>query len=90
MITILKYFNHCFNIFFLIEAIIKIIGLGTLYFRILENVFDFIIVIVSITATAIDVFTTKEILGVAAIFRVFRVGRTFKLFRNLKSVHLII
>lgn len=74
----------------MIEAIIKIIGLGTLYFRILENVFDFIIVIVSITATAIDVFTTKEILGVAAIFRVFRVGRTFKLFRNLKSVHLII
>lgn len=90
MIEILKYLNYAFNIFFLLEALIKIIGLGVLYFKIIENIFDFVIVIISVGATFVDLFTTTEVLGVTVVFRIFRIGRTFKLFRDLKSVHLII
>ena len=40
--------NHGFTIFFLLEAIIKIIGFGYRYFKDRWNVFDFFLAITSI------------------------------------------
>lgn len=45
---ILKIFNILFTVIFTLEAIVKIIGLRLHYFRIGWNVFDFIVVILSL------------------------------------------
>ena len=45
---ILEYFNWVFTGIFTIECILKLIGLGIYYFRIPWNLFDFIVVVLSL------------------------------------------
>ena len=58
-INTLNYISIGFSTLFLLEAIVKIIGLGSRYFKIGENLFDFVIVIVSVIASTLDIFITN-------------------------------
>lgn len=78
-----------FTIIFFLEAVIKILGLGIRYFKIGENIFDFVVSLISVGAIFVQFFEDKNFLGVTVVVRLFRIGRIFKLFRNLESIHLI-
>lgn len=48
MAKVTEYINLVFTVVFVIEAIIKIIGLRFHYFRRAWNVFDFVVVVLSV------------------------------------------
>ncbi|XP_064620216.1 sodium channel protein 1 brain-like isoform X2 [Lineus longissimus] len=84
----LEIVNICFTTVFTLEAIIKIIGLRWHYFRRAWNVFDFIIVILSIVGVILDdllkdVFITPTLLRVV---RIFRIGRVLRLIKAAKGI----
>ena len=89
MIRILDDIGIGFTLIFFLEAMIKIIGLGTRYFKITENIFDFIIALISGIAIFSQYLTDKNFVGITVVVRLFRIGRIFKLFRELESIHLI-
>jgi len=94
--------NVAFGSIFVIEAIIKIIGLGPRwYFRDAWNVFDFAVVALSVATTILDImnkeFYCKKEKGEAVanvpglqILRVFRIARVFRLVRRLKGLRQMI
>ena len=76
--------NQVFSFFFILEAIIKLVGFGKSYFIDRWNTFDFIVVLLGLIFVLLDYFA--GIGGAATLFiiRSLRIGRTFKLFRKLK------
>ena len=82
--------NLCFLGIFVVEAIIKLLGYGLRYFKDTWNRFDFITVLLSISALIISNFSgNKEFSGITQLVRVFRLGRLFKLFKSLKTLQII-
>lgn len=51
MSQVLDYIGIAFTFVFLVETVIKIIGLGLLYFKFSANIFDFLVTIISVVAT---------------------------------------
>jgi len=90
--------NVGFGAVFILEAIIKIIGLGPRwYFKDAWNVFDFTVVLLGLGTTILDVINKEYYCGpdkgesVAnvpglQILRVFRICRVFRLVRRLKGL----
>ena len=78
--SVLEYISLGFTSVFLSEAIIKLLALGWKYFKDPWNQFDFLIVLVSLP----DFVPNVDIPG-AAVFRIFRIGRLFKLVRGAKG-----
>ncbi|GFR71119.1 sodium channel protein [Elysia marginata] len=84
----LEMMNIIFTTVFLLEAIVKIIGLRYHYFRFLWNIFDFIILIMSILGIILNdilsnLFVTPTLLRV---IRVFRIGRVLRLIKAAKGI----
>eukprot|EP01135_Chromosphaera_perkinsii_P008623 Nk52_evm65s1401 gene=Nk52_evmTU65s1401 len=86
----LKNINLFFVCAFGLEAIVKIIALGKNYFKSWWNVFDFLIVLVSIMDVILDKMNDDEdensafspsLLRTARVLRVFRIGRILRLLR---------
>jgi len=80
--------NIIFTASFALEAVVKIIGLRFHYFRFLWNIFDFIIVILSILGIILEdtmsgIFITPTLLR---IIRVFRIGRVLRLIKAAKGI----
>ncbi|CAH1797368.1 unnamed protein product [Owenia fusiformis] len=80
--------NLVFTTVFALEAIVKIIGMGWHYFRRVWNVFDFIVVFLSIIGVILDdlltsIFITPTLLRVV---RVFRIGRVLRLVKAAKGI----
>ena len=80
--------NIVFTTIFTLEAILKLIGYRQHYFRIGWNVFDFIVVVVSILSIALnDVLLSNNVSpSILRLLRVLRVGRIVRLFRASKGV----
>lgn len=78
-----------FTFIFLVEVVIKITGLGVLYFKFATNVFDFVITLVSVAVEVAEIVNPEISFGATSVIRVFRVGRIFKLFRELRPIGLI-
>ena len=75
--TVLDLTNVIFTIIFTFEAIIKMVGLGFKgYFRDKFNIFDLVVVIISL----IEMFLSEEGGAVSAL-RAFRLFRIFKIFK---------
>ncbi|XP_013413556.1 sodium channel protein 1 brain [Lingula anatina] len=88
MTQVLEYFNIVFTTIFSLEALVKIIGMRWHYFRRVWNVFDFIIVVLSIVGIAFNdflktYFVTPSLLRVV---RVFRIGRVLRLVKAAKGI----
>jgi hypothetical protein len=79
----LKVTNYFFVVAFAGEMVIKLLGLGTLYFKDTFNLFDGFIVIVSFVEVAV------KVKGMTAL-RMFRLARIFKMARNWASLRNII
>ena len=80
--TVLKYGNQVFAYIFLVEAVVKLIGLGFYqYFDDSWNIFDFTLVVLSLVGDFIDLGT------IATLFRIFRVARVFRIVRTSKGLH---
>jgi hypothetical protein len=75
--------NYVCTSIFIIEAIIKLLGLGKNYFKDGWNVFDFIIVVSSIIFFHPYFKKSKSTI---TVMRAFRVGRVLKSFKKLKQL----
>ena len=90
VIDFTEYANFGFSIIFLLEAILKLTAYGKRYFYDYWNVFDFFIVFGSLFFIALKYGLGVSLLAAATqVFRALRIGRIFKLFRNLKSLQVI-
>lgn len=81
--------NATFTILFLIEAVIKIVALGTHYFKDNWNKFDLLIVLLSMTGLILDIRPASSLeenfSPVAPVLaRVFRVARVLRLAKSVK------
>ncbi|ESO94539.1 hypothetical protein LOTGIDRAFT_118343 [Lottia gigantea] len=87
----LKILNIIFTVIFILECMIKLIGMRWHYFRQFWNVFDFIIVLLSVTGLILDdllagVFVTPTLLRVGRVFRIGRVLRLIKAAKGLRKL----
>jgi hypothetical protein len=79
--------NYLFAFVFNMEMILKLIGLGKIYFRYTWNIFDMLIVIASDLGIIMNVFAVGSgFSSGATVIRGFRIMRMFKLVRS--SVHM--
>jgi len=87
---IMEVFNMSFTVFFTIEAIIKILGLGIKgYLSDSWNVFDAIIVVVSDVELVIQLSTNGDAGGTSAL-RAFRLLRVLRLLGQFESLRIIL
>ena len=74
---VLDIFNLIFNTIFIIEAFLKIVGLGAKdYFKAKINCFDFLIVLFSIMELLMDGGGGVSALRAFRLFRVFKMARS--------------
>lgn len=77
--TTLFWLNVAFTVIFIMEVIVKLIGLGIKqYFQDRWCMFDFIVALLSLVQIAIDI-TAKSDVPAVNLLRVFRVVRVFRL-----------
>lgn len=82
-----EYANYVFAAVFNIEMILKVIGLGNMYFKEGWNIFDMTIVILTDIGLLVKLLKLGEAFATAAtVIRGFRIMRIFKLIRS--SVHI--
>ena len=82
MTNVLEYFNFVFTGIFGLEVILKMIGLGSRYFRESSNIFDFVVAVGSITGTIFEGILKIRGASFLNIIRIFRIGRIFKFFKS--------
>ncbi|PVD19442.1 hypothetical protein C0Q70_19931 [Pomacea canaliculata] len=80
--------NIIFTAVFTLEAITKLVGLRWHYFRVAWNVFDFVIVILSILGIVLaDILSRIYVRPtLLRVVRVFRVGRVLRLIKAAKGI----
>lgn len=84
--------NNVFRVIFIIEFVIKILGMGPLlYFAEMFNYIDFIIVVFGIVEIVTENDSNSSTINfskfsVLRVFRIFRVLRLMKVLRKMKSV----
>ncbi|XP_071080138.1 sodium channel protein para-like isoform X7 [Haliotis cracherodii] len=88
----LKYINIVFIAIFTLECVLKIIGLRQFYFKIPWNVFDFVVVILSILALSLAGFFENFFVSptLLRVIRVFRVGRVLRLVKSAKGIRTLL
>lgn len=90
--TAVAVFNYIFAAIFALEAIIKIISFGKAYFKDNWNIFDFIVVIISIIGIIIDISpaSNSSAGSKTTLLRTFKVVRIFRLINRAKVLRLIV
>ncbi|XP_061173087.1 sodium channel protein para-like isoform X2 [Saccostrea echinata] len=90
--SILNYINVSFIIIFTVECVLKLIGLRHYYFKFPWNIFDFVVVVLSILGVALsdvmDQFLVSPTL--LRVVRVFRVGRVLRLVKSAKGIRTLL
>ena len=90
ILNLTEYANFAFSVIFLFEAIFKLMAYGNRYFKDYWNIFDFVIVIGSLVFIVLKYgFGIILLSSATQVLRALRIGRLFKLFRNLKSLQII-
>ncbi|XP_076443937.1 sodium channel protein 1 brain-like [Babylonia areolata] len=84
----LKMLNVIFTSVFVLEAIVKLLGLRWHYFRVPWNIFDFLIVLMSILDIILDDLLNSVIIKptLLRVVRVFRIGRVLRLIKSAKGI----
>lgn len=86
---VLDYLNIVFTVIFIVEAILRIIALRWRYFQYPWNVFDFIIVILSIVGIIVEQLNETGIIitpNLLRVVRVFRIGRLLRFFEKAQGI----
>ncbi|XP_056021116.1 sodium channel protein 1 brain-like isoform X8 [Ostrea edulis] len=85
--NILDILNILFTTVFTLESVVKIIGLRHHYFRQPWNVFDFVVVILSLVGIVLaDVLANSFNPTLLRVLRVFRIGRVLRLIKAAKGI----
>uniref|UniRef100_A0A4W3K8J7 Sodium channel protein n=1 Tax=Callorhinchus milii TaxID=7868 RepID=A0A4W3K8J7_CALMI len=84
--TVLNWFNIIFTALFTLEAVVKLSGQRLYYFTQAWNIFDFIVVILSIAGILLDSTASKKQAVSPTILRVFRIVRLARLLRLVRSL----
>ncbi|RDD37663.1 Sodium channel protein 60E [Trichoplax sp. H2] len=89
-------FNYFFTIFYVIEAVLKIIAFRLYYFKDAWNLFDFAVVILSISGLVFEILTRANIISTTAnttinpstirILRIFRIVRILRLVQYAQGI----
>jgi hypothetical protein len=83
--------NYFFALVFNFEMIIKLIGLGKIYFFYTWNIFDMTIVVLTDIGIILDMMNTGSTFSsTATVIRAFRIMRIFKLIRSSIHIRLIL
>lgn len=83
--------NYVFTIVFNFEAVLKLIGMGKIYFMYTWNTFDLVIVIATDMGLIMKFFNLGSSFSSAAtVIRGFRIMRMFKLIRSSVHIRLIL
>jgi voltage-gated sodium channel type II alpha len=93
MENILSYLNYLFIAIFSSESVIKLIAMNWRYFTIPWNVFDFVIVILSIAGLAFESVIKKYLSispTVLRVVRVARVGRVLRLVKGARGIRTLL
>ncbi|XP_069138424.1 sodium channel protein 1 brain-like isoform X2 [Argopecten irradians] len=85
---VLDIMNIVFTTVFTMEAVVKIIGLRLHYFRQPWNVFDFVVVVLSLGGILLDQLLDGLIVSptLLRVVRVFRIGRVLRLIKAAKGI----
>jgi Ion transport protein len=86
MTQMLESLNYIFTGIFTAEFFIKIIGYGYRYFRETWNIFDMVIVILTIIGIIIGQASDLDVGPQTTIIRSFRIARIFYLFKRNKAL----
>ncbi|XP_078264762.1 sodium channel protein type 4 subunit alpha-like [Rhinoraja longicauda] len=86
---VLNRFNALFAALFTVEAILKLLGQRQYYFTQAWNIFDFLVVVLSLVGILLDSSASKK-QGVSPtilrVFRIVRLARLLRLVRSLKGI----
>ncbi|XP_072353959.1 sodium channel protein type 8 subunit alpha-like [Scyliorhinus torazame] len=86
---VLNWFNLIFAAIFTVEAILKLLGQRQYYFTQAWNIFDFLVVALSLIGILLDSSASKK-QGVSPtilrVFRIVRLARLLRLVRSLKGI----
>lgn len=86
MQNILEYINYGFAAIFTIEFLIKYIGFGNRYFRDTWNIFDTVIVVLTLFSIILDQSNTLNLGPQTTIIRSFRIARVFYMFKRNRAL----
>ena len=89
MSRVLDLCNNLFLAVFALEAVLKILAFGRAYFKDEWNLFDIIILLITIGSTTLDALSVVSIGKSASVIRSLRVGRLLRLIRKAKSLRVI-
>ncbi|GIL88323.1 hypothetical protein Vretifemale_16288 [Volvox reticuliferus] len=85
------YMNYALTGYFVVELIIRITAFGfAKFFRVGMNIFDTVVVLVSLVEMIIDLVPSMSGLGPLSVLRAFRLLRIFRLARNWKEFNALI
>ncbi|XP_076464769.1 sodium channel protein para-like [Babylonia areolata] len=92
MKDVLQIVNIIFIAIFTLECVLKLIGLRFYYFKIPWNVFDFVVVVLSILASSLSEFEDSFFISptLLRVIRVFRVGRVLRLVKSAKGIRTLL
>ncbi|CAL8141948.1 unnamed protein product [Orchesella dallaii] len=91
--AILEALNAFFIYIYTLEALVKLIGLGSYYFKVGWNVFDLVILIVSMVDYGVSDLITASVPippSMVRLLRIMRVGRMLRLMKAAKSIRRIV
>lgn len=78
--------NYIFTGIFVMEMLIKQISMGALYFYEMWNIFDFLIVLVSIATISLDYLSSISLGSSTTVVRAFRISKILRLIKRSKSL----
>lgn len=87
-LEVFGYINIVFSLIFTVEAIIKLIGMKGNYFKDTWNVFDFVVVCITLVVFTVKFIPqiTLDMSSQATIVRVLRVLRVLRLVKRAKKL----
>jgi hypothetical protein len=86
---VLEIINLVFTAIFILEAIVKIVGLGKEYFKSVWNIFDFIVVLFSIVGMFVTYLGILNVGGKTTIIRAMRICRVLRLIKRAKRLYVV-
>ncbi|XP_053401964.1 sodium channel protein type 4 subunit alpha B-like isoform X1 [Mercenaria mercenaria] len=88
----LYWVNFSFIVIFTAECVMKLLALRQYYFKIPWNVFDFVVVVLSILGLALGGYLEEFLVSptLLRVVRVFRVGRVLRLVKSAKGIRTLL
>lgn len=82
-------FNYVIVAIFIVEAVVKVVSMRGLYFRIYWNVFDFLIAIITVTTIILDLTNTVTLGSSTAVVRALRYVKVLALIKHSRGLSYI-